>query len=302
MEAKSKLTRAERQAMSREKNRSFFFDVVYRLNKNKVAMVSLYVLVAVVLLCLFVPIFSSFNLVTTAADAKYLPPSAKHWLGTDMIGRDLFTRLFYGGRISLGVALTVTLLESALGVLVGCLAGFYGGVIDAVFMRLAEVFLSLPFLLTAITIAAVFGHSIPTLILVLVILSWPGIARIIRGQILTLREMEYMQACEALGISDAKRIVRHLLPNLLAFVIVYGTLEMASVIMTETALSFLGLGVSPPIPTWGNLIQEARGNLQLMFTRWWTWIPPGFAIFISVMAFNLLGDGLRDAIDPKMKR
>ena len=140
-----------------------------------------------------------------------------------------------------------------------------------------------------------------TLILVLAILSWPSIARIVRGQILSLRELEYMEACEALGISDIKRIFRHLLPNVLAYVIVYATLGMASVILTETSLSFLGLGVSPPTPTWGNMIQEAK-NILVIQQKWWYWIPPGLAIFSSVMCFNLLGDGLRDAIDPKLKR
>ncbi len=147
----------------------------------------------------------------------------------------------------------------------------------------------------------VFGNSVTNLIIVLALLSWPSIARIVRGQILTLREMEYMEACEALGISDFRRIFRHLLPNVLAYVIVYATLGMASVILTETSLSFLGLGVSPPTPTWGNMIQEARNTLIIQ-QKWWYWIPPGICIFISVMCFNILGDGMRDAIDPKMKR
>ena len=168
-------------------------------------------------------------------------------------------------------------------------------------MRLGDVFLSFPFMMICITIVSVFGNSIPTLIFVLAILSWPSIARIVRGQILTLREMEYMEACEALGISDVRRIFKHLLPNVLAYVIVYATLGMAGVILTETSLSFLGLGVSPPTPTWGNMIQEARNTLIIQY-KWWYWIPPGICIFISVMCFNILGDGLRDAIDPKMKR
>ncbi|MCL1796576.1 MAG: ABC transporter permease, partial [Clostridia bacterium] len=205
------------------------------------------------------------------------------------------------GRISLGIALAVTAASSVVGVLMGSLAGYYGRWVDVVIMRICEVFQCFPLLMIAVTIAMVVGNSIPALILTLSLLSWPAIARIVRGQILILREMEYMEACEALGLSDARRIFRHLLPNVLAYVIVYATLEMASVILTETALSFLGLGVSPPTPTWGNLIQEAR-DLLIIKNKWWYWIPPGFAIFISVMCFNLVGDGLRDAIDPKMKR
>jgi len=283
------------------KQQSYWGGVAYRLYKNRRAMVSLCLLTFVVLACVLVPVFSPFKMETTNMMERDLKPSAQHWLGTDYIGRDLFTRLFYGGRISLGIALAVTAIQCVIGVVMGSLAGFYGRLMDAIVMRLCEIFLSFPFLIICIVIAAVFGNSIPVLIFTLALLSWPSIARIVRGQILTLREMEYMEACEALGVSDARRIFKHLLPNVLAYVIVYATLGMASVILTETALSFLGLGVSPPRPTWGNMIQEAQ-NLMTLQGKWWYWVPPGVSIFVSVMCFNMLGDGLRDAIDPKMKR
>lgn len=288
---------------SMAKERSYWGEVVYRFRKNKMARLSLAILSAVIILCIVVPMLSPYAIETTNMDASIRDqkPSSEHWLGTDKIGRDLFTRLFYAGRISLGVALAVVTLECSIGVILGSLSGFYGGLIDAIIMRLADIFLSFPFMIICITIVSIFGNSIINLILVLAILSWPSIARIVRGQILTLREMEYMEACEALGISDARRIFKHLLPNVLAYVIVYATLGMASVILTETSLSFLGLGVSPPTPTWGNMIQEARNALIIQY-KWWYWIPPGICIFISVMCFNILGDGLRDAIDPKMKR
>ena len=280
---------------------SYWGGVFHRLKKNRLAMFSLIFLVVIVLACILIPIHSPYGIEQTDSTAQSASPSAQHWLGTDNIGRDLFTRLFYAGRISLGVALAVTALECVIGVVLGSVAGFYGGVIDAIVMRVSEIFMSFPFLIICITIVAVFGSSPMTLILVLAILSWPSIARIVRGQILSLRELEYMEACEALGISDVKRIFRHLLPNVLAYVIVYATLGMASVILTETSLSFLGLGVAPPTPTWGNMIQEAK-NILVIQQKWWYWIPPGLAIFSSVMCFNLLGDGLRDAIDPKLKR
>lgn len=283
------------------RQQTYWGGVAHRLYQNKRAMISLYVLLFVVLACVVVPMISPFKMESTNMMERELQPSSQHWFGTDKVGRDLFTRLFYAGRISLGIALAVTFIQCVIGVLLGSLSGFYGGLVDALIMRLCEIFLSFPFLMICITIAAVFGNSIPVLIFTLALLSWPSIARIVRGQILTLREMEYMEACEALGISDARRIFKHLLPNVLAYVIVYATLGMANVILTETALSFLGLGVSPPTPTWGNLIQEARDLMNLR-NRWWYWIPPGIAIFVSVMCFNLLGDGLRDAIDPKMKR
>lgn len=283
------------------KNQSYWGEVIYRLRKNKMAMLSLYMLIIMIGLCVLVPMLSSYSIETTDMQNRDQSPSAEHWLGTDKIGRDMFVRLFYGGRISLLLALAVVTLECFIGVILGSISGFYGGIADVIIMRIAEIFMSFPYVMFCITVVAVFGNSIAILIFVLALISWPSIARIVRGQILTLREMEYMEACEALGISDMRRIFKHLLPNVLAYVIVYATLGMAGVILAETSLSFLGLGVSPPTPTWGNMIQEARNTLIIQ-QKWWYWIPPGICIFISVMCFNILGDGMRDAIDPKMKR
>jgi peptide/nickel transport system permease protein len=252
---------------------------------------------------------------------KYKAPSAEHPLGTDENGRDVLVRLFYGGRISLIIALLVVLVEVVLGVVVGAVAGFYGGRLDNFLMRLCELFLSLPFMMVAITIIAVFGSpdkvkfpalaqyvatigmdnwKIFLLVVVLGGLSWPSMARIVRGQVLSIREQEYMEACEALGISDRSRIFKHIMPNVMSSVIVYATLGIASVILTETALSFLGLGVDPITPTWGSLIQSAREVTNIR-KRPWLWMPAGGMIFLTVMCFNLLGDGLRDALDPKSK-
>ncbi len=280
---------------------SYWGEVFFRLKKNRMAMLCLYILLIIILLCIIIPIISPYEIQTTNMEVKDQKPNLQHFLGTDLIGRDLFTRLFYAGRISLGIALAVVAVECVLGVVLGGISGFYGGIIDAIIMRIAEMFMSFPFMIICITFAAVFGNSINNLIFVLAVLNWPNIARIVRGQILILREMEYMEACEALGISDIRRIFKHLLPNVSAYIIVYATLGMASVILVETSLSFLGLGVSPPTPTWGNMIQEAR-NMLIIQQRWWYWVPPGIIIFISVMCFNILGDGIRDAIDPKMKR
>ena len=283
------------------REQSYWGNVFAHLRKNKMAMVSIFVLLLIILGSIFVPIFSPHDIVTTNRDNLRQPPSAEHWLGTDDLGRDQFTRVFYAGRISIGIALTVTVLVSIIGVVLGGIAGFYGKFIDTFIMRFCEIFMSFPFLLACVVVAGLLGNSIFTLIGVLTLLTWPAITRIVRGQILALRDLEYMQACEALGLNDYRRIFRHLLPNVLAYVIVYATISMATVILTETALSFLGLGVAPPTPTWGNMIQEARSPIVLR-ERWWYWIPPGLGIFISVMCINLLGDGLRDAIDPKMKR
>lgn len=295
------MVKTEVRIKSVNKNRSYWGEVIYRLRKNRMAMLSLFILIVIIGMCIVVPFVSPYSIETTDMQNRDKSPNSVHWLGTDKIGRDMFARLFYGGRISLLLALAVVTLECFIGVILGSISGFYGGLADAVIMRLAEIFMSFPYVMFCITVVAVFGNSVPILIFVLAIISWPNIARIVRGQILTLREMEYMEACEALGISDMRRIFKHLLPNVLAYVIVYATLGMAYVILAETSLSFLGLGVSPPTPTWGNMIQEARNTLIIQ-QKWWYWIPPGICIFISTMCFNLLGDGMRDAIDPKMKR
>ncbi len=280
---------------------SYWRGVWRRLRANRMAMISLAVLVIIILSCILVPMFSKYQTYEVIPGAANRAPSAQNILGTDKIGRDLFVRLFYGGRISLGVAVAVTALECIIGIVLGSVAGYFGGIVDTIIMRVSEIFMCFPFLMICITLQTVFGKSIRTLILILAILSWPGIARIVRGQILSLREMDYMEACRALGISNRRQIFTHLFPNVLAYVIVYATMSMASVILTETSLSFLGLGVSPPTPTWGNLIQEAR-NLMVLQNKWWYWIPPGVMIFLSILCFNILGDGLRDAIDPKMQK
>jgi len=282
------------------KNENYFAVVRRQFMKNKLAVGAFCVLGFIILLCIFVPIFSPYSMQIYFAENRLIPPSPQHWLGTDVIGRDLFTRLFVGGRISLGIGLLVTFINTLVGFTLGSLSGFYGKWVDAIIMRLSEMISSLPFMFTAIVIVALFGNSIPTLIATFAALTWPGITRIIRGQILMLREAEYMKACEALGINHFKRITRHLLPNLLPFIIVYATLNIASVILMEAALSFLGMGVSPPTPTWGNLIEPARQMVNLM-NRAWLFIPPGIMIFLTVMCFNIVGDGLRDAVDPKSR-
>ena len=295
--------------------------VLKRLRKNKMAVVSLLILIAIVLSSIVVPMVSPYHFNNNQMGQKYKAPSAEHVLGTDENGRDVFVRLFYGGRISLIIALMVVLVEVVLGVVVGAAAGFYGGRLDNLLMRICELFLSLPFMMVAITIIAVFGSpdkvkfpalaqyvaaigmdnwKIFLLVVVLGGLTWPSMARIVRGQVLSIREQEYMEACEALGIADRSRIFKHILPNVMSSVIVYATLGIANVILTETALSFLGLGVDPVTPTWGSLIQSARDVANIR-KRLWLWMPAGGMIFLTVMCFNLLGDGLRDALDPKSK-
>lgn len=274
-----------------------------RFGKNKLSMIGAILLIIIILLCILVPIISPYKLNDFSLADQKMPPSSKHWLGTDEQGRDVFTRVFLGGRMSLIVGFVAAIVTVVLGCLVGGVAGFYGGKIDYYLMRFAEIISSLPFTPIVITISAslMWVDSKYKMIIVMVligILSWPGLARMVRGQILSLREQEFMQAAEALGISDKNKIFKHLLPNTLAYIIVNATLGIASAILTEAGLSYLGLGVTPPTPTWGNMVERARTTY--VFTDLpWIWLPPGILMILTVVSINLLGEGLRDAFDPK---
>ena len=272
-----------------------------RLRRNKLAMTGLIIIFVMVLAAVFAPLLTPYGRDTTNLTNTNAAPSKDHLLGTDSLGRDAFTRLLYGARISLTVGFVSTSLRMLIGVVLGGIAGYYGGFIDSAIMRVADVFSCLPFLPIAITFVAALGPSIYNVMIVLAILGWPGIARLVRGEILSLREREFMEAATALGISDFKKITSHLIPNTMASIIVSATIGIAGAILTESALSFLGLGVSPPIPTWGNILGEGQSQYVLKH-RWWQWIPPGLAIFLAVISLNLLGDGLRDALDPRLKQ
>lgn len=238
----------------------------------------------------------------------YEEPSSEHWLGTDANGMDIFTRLMYGGRISLMIGFVVVVIEIVLGVILGGIAGYFGGWVDNLIMRIVDIFNCIPSLPLYIIIGSIMDAMkieptirIYYLMLILGLLSWPGIARLVRGQILSLREQEFMTAAEATGISVSRRIFRHLIPNVIPQLIVMATMGLGSIIITESTLSFLGLGVKYPYASWGNIV-NAVTNLRVMTNYWFVWIPAGFLILITVLGFNFIGDGLRDAFDPKMKR
>lgn len=278
-----------------------------RFRKNKIAMAGFYIFVLILISVVLVPeiyehVFhvsiKDYNL-----DYKNLSPSLHHLLGTDKQGRDVMYRLFLGGRISILVGVFSALITVVLGCIVGGVSGYYGGVVDNVLMRFSEIIYSLPFTPMIIAFAATMlwtPSSIKMYVVSLLIglLSWPSLARLVRGQILSLKEQEFIQAAEALGISDLTKITRHLLPNVLSLIIVNATLQMASAILTEAGLSFLGMGVSAPIPSWGNMMNLARD--AHVFTNYlWQWVPAGIMCFLSVISINLIGEGLRDAFDPK---
>ena len=279
-----------------------------RLRKNKLAMTGLFVLIFMFIFSFIGPLLSPYNVIQTNILNANKAPSAQHWLGTDSIGRDVLLRLMLGGRISLLVGLVSVSISVIVGTTVGGLSGFYGAWVDNLLMRVADIFMAAPFFPILIILSAVMSDRKVTpesrifiVMFIIGMLSWAGLSRLIRGQILSLREQEFMQAAEALGIRDSRKIMKHLIPNVIPTIIVSATLGIGGAILTESALSYLGLGVNPPIPSWGNMIQAANNFYNLQF-RPWLWIPPGVCIFVTVMSINLLGDGLRDALDPKLKR
>ena len=289
-----------------------------RLRKHKLAMAGLAVFAGVVLLSLLASVIAPYSYeeinLTNSYAGLFAPGEegmAPHILGTDKLGRDIFSRLLYAGRISLGVALIVTLLTMFLGTLVGAAAGAFGGITDTVLMRFADVMLTLPFLPMVLVLSSslrqyavlqdFLGSSMSVFIIVFVLLifGWMTNARLVRGSVLSLREQDFVAASRALGAGNRRIILRHLVPNSLAPIIVAATLGFGTVIIAESALSFLGFGIMPPVPTWGNMLNEARNSpLQYLFTQA---LSPGLCIFFTVLAVNFVGDGLRDALDPRLK-
>ena len=251
-----------------------------------------------VLAAALAPVIAPFDPVRDADLNNYLrAPGAPFLLGTDMFGRDVFSRVIYGARVSLGVGIAVQASALAIGVTLGLLAGFFGGRVDQLIMRLTEVVFAFPGLLFAIAIMAVIGPSLYNVFLALGLVSWTSLARVVRGQVLSLKEQEYVEAARAVGASNARIIARHILPNTLAAVTVLVTLGIGGAILAEAGLSFLGLGAQPPEPSWGSMLSAGRDYL---LQAPWLSVYPGLAIFLTVMGFNLLGDGIRDLLDPRM--
>ena len=270
-----------------------------RFKKNKLAIVGLILISIISLSAIFAPFLAPYDPNKTNILRAKEAPSADHWFGTDRIGRDLFSRLLYAGRVSLSVGLISMSLSVVIGTIMGVMAGYYGGWTDTIISRLVDIFRSIPFLILAVTVIAVFGPSIYNIMIVIGILSWPGVCRLVRGQVLALRQREFLIAAKALGSKDMRIMFKHLLPNALAPLIVSATLRVAVAILSEASLSFLGLGVQPPATSWGFMLKDAS-NVVVLTNMPWFWIPPGIAIIISVLSINFIGDGLRDALDPKM--
>jgi peptide/nickel transport system permease protein len=279
-----------------------------RLRRDRVAMISLVVIVLIALMAIFAPVFmhvtghppnQQFLRQGTTPEGLPLGPTGKFWLGTDNLGRDILVRIAYGARISLGVGVVATLLTVAIGVVVGLAAGFFRGIVDVVLARLVDVILSVPFILVAVALVAIAGPGLTMTVLVIGFFSWASVARIVRGQVLSIREREYVEAARSLGATDARIMFIDILPNVLAQVIVYTTLLIPVVIVTQATLSFLGLGLQPPTADWGGMIAESQNFYTV---AWWFVAFPGLALLITTLAFNLFGDGVRDAFDPRADR
>ena len=276
------------------------FVLLKRFARNKLAVVGLVTIVCLYALAIAEPLISRYEYDAIQAGMRDKPPSAEHWLGTDRSGRDVYARLIKGGQVSLAAGFAAVVIIMTIGVVLGASAGFFGGWIDAVLMRLTDILLSIPLILLLITAASLFTPGLTTTVVVIGLSSWPGAARLVRGQFLALKGQEFVTAARALGASPARIMTRHLFPNALAIIIVEATLWLSYAILLEASLSYLGLGVRIPTPSWGNMLQD--GQRELLVGAWWLTLFPGLAIFLTVLAFNLMGDGLRDALDPRHRR
>lgn len=279
-----------------------------RLKRNKLALAGLIILIIMILISIIGPIISPHDITTTDLMNTYEAPSSQHLFGTDDVGRDVFTRIMYAGRISLSVGIIAVFIEVVIGSLLGAISGFYGGATDSIIMRIVDIIQCVPTFPILIMLGGIMvalevrpEYKIYMVMLMIGLLGWTGLCRIVRGQILSLREQEFMQAADAVGLRDRRKILKHLLPNTFSSILVSATLGIGGAILTESGLSYLGLGVTEPTPSWGSMIQVVN-EMYILENRPWLWIPPGFCIFITVMAINLFGDGLRDALDPRLKR
>ena len=266
--------------------------------RNRLAMTGLFTVIVLVLASLAAPILAPYDPALQDLPGRLAPPSAEHWLGADELGRDLLSRLLYGGRITLGMVMAVVALVAPVGLAVGCVAGYLGGMADRVMMRLTDIFLAFPRLILALAFVAALKPGLTSAIIAIALTAWPPYARLARAETLSIRNTDYIAAIRITGASAARIVLRHVVPMCLPSVIVRVTLDMSGIILTAAGLGFLGMGAQPPMPEWGSMIATTRG---FILEQWWVPTIPGLAIFAASLAFNLLGDGLRDVLDPKQR-
>jgi peptide/nickel transport system permease protein len=269
-----------------------------RFRRHRLAIVGSAFVAILILMAIFAPLVSLQDPYHVDLRARGQPPSAQHILGTDLAGRDVWARVVYGGRISLSVGLFSIAIAGLIGTILGGVAGFYRGVADQIIMRLTDVIMTMPTLVIILALVAYVGPSVVNIIGVIGILGWPGLARLVRGQFLSLREQDFVQAARSIGGRDGRIIFRHILPNVVGPLVVWASFGVAGAILSEAALSFLGFGVQTPIASWGNELTAAQ-DLQVIERLVWLWIPPGVAITLTVLCINFIGDALRDALDPR---
>lgn len=275
---------------------TFFQQVLKRFNARKSSVISLFIIISLILLSFAGPIFLPYSPDEINVDAILLPPSTLHWFGTDALGRDVFTRVVYGGRISLLVGFVAEGIAVVIGLILGSISGYYGGKVDSVIMRFADIMLCFPTFFLILSVITFLEPNIWNIMIVIGLTGWMQVARLVRGEFLTLREREFVLYEKVLGSSNFYIIFKHILPNALNPVIVSAAFGIAGAILTESALSFLGLGVQPPIPSWGNILTSGK---DMMEAAWWLSVFPGLFIFVSILCYNLIGEGLKEALNPK---
>ena len=287
--------------MAKENNRSSYFgDVVKKFLAHRLAMMGTIVLILEVLAVVFLPSIMKLDPYSMDYMAFGGAPSAEHLLGCDDVGRDLFARLIFGGRVSLMVGICSALISLAIGVPLGLFAGYFRGAVETVIMRCADIFMSVPNMILILVLASVLGQSVTTVTLVIGFLGWTEFARLIYANVLSVSEKEYVESARAIGTSNFKIVTKYVLPNSFAPILIAITFQMASAILSESSLSFLGMGVQPPGASWGNMLYDAQ-SITVLSQKLWIWLPPGLALLITVLSINFLGDGIRDALDPKIK-
>lgn len=287
--------------MEKEKllaHETLFADIIRAFKENKTALFGLIVVVILVVLAIFAPYVTPYDPYEIDLNNRFSKPSLNHWFGTDMFGRDLFTRVIYGARISLAIGLIPSLIAVSIGAVLGVISGYVGGRLGYWVMRMADVVMAFPSLLLAIVVMYTLGATLFNLFIALSVVGWAGAARVVRSQTLSIREKEFIEAAKAIGVKDFKIMAKHVFPNCLPSLMVLFTMSIPDAILSEASLSFLGVGAQPPTPSWGLLVSNGK---EFLFSAPWVAILPGLAILITVLAFNFIGDGLRDAIDPYLK-
>lgn len=277
-----------------------FINFIKRFCKNKLAVAGFIVLVLISLLVIILPPFLTYSESEIDPLAFSSPPSSAHLLGGDDVGRDVFSRLVYGGRVSLFVGLLSTFISVLIGIPLGIIAAFYRGILESIIMRLSDVFLSFPSIILILFLVSIFGPSIITVTVVIGVLGWPLFARLIFGTVLSIREKDYIEGAVAIGETVRSIIFKYILPNAIAPILIQITFRIAAAIVLESSLSFLGMGVQPPAASWGNMLYNAQ-SITILTDKPWMWLPPGIALLVTILSINFVGNGLRDALDPKTK-